>query len=147
MYKGDIMISRESLKDKKRIVIKIGTTTITHEDTGELNLMKMERLVRVLTDIRNQGKEVVLVSSGAIAVGRQAIGLSYKPTERTVKQACAAVGQARLMMVYQKLFSEYNQMTAQILMTKYTIENEQSRTNAFATFKELLNMEIGRVHV
>ena len=90
MYKGDIMISRESLKDKKRIVIKIGTTTITHEDTGELNLMKMERLVRVLTDIRNQGKEVVLVSSGAIAVGRQAIGLSYKPTERTVKQACAA---------------------------------------------------------
>lgn len=133
---------REQIKNKKRIVIKIGTTTITHNDTGELDLMKLEKLVRVLTNIRNQGKEVVLVSSGAIAVGRQAIGLGYKPRVRSVKQACAAIGQSRLMMVYQKLFSEYNQMTAQILMTKYTIENEESRNNAHATFMELLNMGV-----
>ena len=66
---------RELIKDKKRIVIKIGTTTITHNNTGELDLMKLEKLIRILTNIRNQGKEVVLVSSGAIAVGRQAIGL------------------------------------------------------------------------
>ena len=133
---------REQIKNKKRIVIKIGTTTITHNDTGELDLMKLEKLVRVLTNIRNQGKEVVLVSSGAIAVGRQAIGLGYKPRVRSVKQACAAIGQSRLMMVYQKLFSEYNQMTAQVLMTKYTIENEESRNNAHATFMELLNMGV-----
>lgn len=133
---------RDRIKDKKRIVIKIGTTTITHHDTGELDLLKMEKLVRVLTDIRNQGKEVVLVSSGAIAVGRQAIGLGYRPRVRSVKQACAAIGQSRLMMVYQKLFSEYNQMTAQVLMTKYTIENEESRNNAHATFMELLNMGV-----
>lgn len=133
---------RKLIKDKKRIVIKIGTTTITHRETGELDLMKMEKLIRILTDIRNQGKEVVLVSSGAIAVGRQAIGLPYRPKVRSVKQACAAIGQSRLMMVYQKLFSEYNQMTAQVLMTKYTIENEESRANAYSTFMELLNMGV-----
>lgn len=133
---------RRKLVDKKRIVVKIGSTTITHNDTGELDLLKLEKLVRVLTNIRNQGKEVVVVSSGAIAVGRQAIGLGYKPTVRSVKQACAAIGQSRLMMVYQRLFSEYNQMTAQVLMTKYTIENVESRSNARATFKELLNMGV-----
>lgn len=133
---------REKLKNKKRIVVKIGSTTITHNDTGELDLLKLEKLVRVLTNIRNQGKEVVVVSSGAIAVGRQAIGLGYKPTVRSVKQACAAIGQSRLMMVYQSLFSEYNQMTAQVLMTKYTIENPESRSNAKATFTELLNMGV-----
>ena len=133
---------RELIKDKKRIVIKIGTTTITHNNTGELDLMKLEKLIRILTNIRNQGKEVVLVSSGALAVGRQAIGLQERPKERSVKQACAAIGQSRLMMVYQKLFSEYNQMTAQVLMTKYTIENETSRQNAHATFMELLNMGV-----
>lgn len=133
---------REELKKKKRIVVKIGSTTITHNDTGELDLLKMEKLVRVLTNIRNQGREIVVVSSGAIAVGRQALGLSYKPEERSVKQACAAIGQSRLMMVYQKIFSEYNQMTAQVLMTKYTVENEESRFNARNTFKELLNMGV-----
>ncbi len=133
---------RRKLTKKKRIVVKIGSTTITHNDTGELDLLKLEKLVRVLTNIRNQGKEVVVVSSGAIAVGRQAIGLGYKPTIRSVKQACAAIGQSRLMMVYQRLFSEYNQMTAQILMTKYTVENIESRANAKATFTELLNMGV-----
>ncbi len=133
---------RKNLKNKKRIVVKIGTTTITHSDTGRLDLIKLEKLVRVLTDIRNQGKEIVLVSSGAIAVGRQAIGLVKRPELRAVKQACAAIGQARLMMVYQKLFAEYNQVTAQILMTKYTIENRESRHNACSTFRELLRMGV-----
>lgn len=133
---------RESLKDKKRIVIKIGSSSLTHETTGDVNLEKMEKLVRVLTDLKNQGKEVVLVSSGAIAVGRKTIGLKEKPKDKAIKQACAAVGQARLMMVYQKLFSEYNQITAQVLMTKYTMINDISRENAQNTFQELLKFGV-----
>ena len=82
---------RKNLKNKKKIVVKIGTTTITHADTGRLDLIKLEKLVRVLTNIRNQGREIVLVSSGAIAVGRQAIGLAKKPEIKSVKQACAAI--------------------------------------------------------
>ena len=73
--------NRELLKDKKRIVVKIGSSSLTHAETGNLNLTKMEKLVRVLTDIRNQGKEIVLVSSGAIAVGRKTIGIQEKPKD------------------------------------------------------------------
>jgi glutamate 5-kinase len=133
---------RFALKDKKRIVIKIGSSSLTHAATGSLNLSKMEKLIRVLTDLRNQGKDVILVSSGAIAVGRETMGLDCKPKEKAAKQACAAVGQARLMMVYQKLFAEYNQIPAQILLTKYTMINDISRMNAFNTFEELLRMGV-----
>lgn len=133
-------MNREFLKDKKRIVVKIGTSTITHVDTGHLNLIKMEKLARVLTDIRNQNKEVVVVSSGAIGAGRKALGIKEKPRSLSEKQACAAVGQARLMMIYQKLFSEYNQTIAQILITKRIMTNEISRRNAENTFRELLSM-------
>ena len=131
--------ARELLKDKKRIVIKIGSSSLTHEETGDLNLFKIERLVRVISDLRGSGKEVVLVSSGAIAAGRQALG-RQKPQTVSEKQAYAAVGQARLMMVYQRLFSEYNQTAAQILMTKNTIVNQISRENAENTFDELLKL-------
>jgi len=99
----------------------------------------MEKLVRELSNIRNQGKEVVLVSSGAVAAGRQALGCQ-KPETLAEKQAYAAVGQARLMMVYQKVFSEYNQTAAQILMTKNTIVDNVSRGNARNTFDELLKL-------
>lgn len=133
---------RSKIKDKKRIVFKIGTSTLTHEETGGLDLVKMEKFVRILTDLHNQGKEIVVVSSGAIGVGRKALGLKQKPEERSMKQACAAVGQSRLMTVYQKLFSEYNQDTAQILMTKITIANDTSRHNAQNTFRELLNLGV-----
>lgn len=136
------MEDRELLKDKKRIVVKIGSSSLTHAETGSLNLDKMERLVRILTDLRNQGKDVILVTSGAIAVGRKALGLKERPKERSIKQACAAVGQASLMMVYQKLFAEYNQTAAQILMTKYTMINDISRTNAKNTFEELFKMGV-----
>lgn len=133
---------RELLKDKKRIIVKIGSSSLTHPETGSLNLEKMERLIRILTDLRNQGKDVILVTSGAIAVGRKALGLKERPTARSVKQACAAVGQASLMMVYQKLFAEYNQTAAQILMTKYTMINDVSRFNAVNTFGELFKMGV-----
>jgi glutamate 5-kinase len=136
------MQSREALKGKKRIVVKIGSSSLTHPETGSLNLEKMERLVRILTDLKNRGKDVILVTSGAIAVGRKALGLLDRPKARSVKQACAAVGQASLMMVYQKLFAEYNQTAAQILMTKYTMINDISRSNAINTFEELFKMGV-----
>ena len=131
---------RVKLKDKKRIVIKIGSSSLTHTHTGDLNLMKIEKLIRVISDLKGQGKEVVLVSSGAIAAGRQALGRHTRPVTISEKQAFAAVGQARLMMVYQKLFAEYNQIAAQVLLTKNTMVSENSRFNAQNTFDELLKL-------
>ena len=131
---------REAVKDKKRIVIKIGSSSLMHNETGRLNLGKIEKLVRTIVDIKNSGKDVVLVSSGAIAVGRMAIALNEKPDELPVKQACAAIGQAKLMMVYQKIFAEYSTTAAQVLMTKATVMNDKSRRNAQNTFNELLNL-------
>ncbi len=133
---------RENLKNKKRIVIKIGSSSLTHQKTGRLNLTKMEILTREITDLCNQGKEVVVVSSGAIGVGSAALGLKGKPSQVEQKQACAAVGQARLMMIYQKLFAEYNQTAGQILMTKNTMVNHLNRRNAQNTFEELLKMGV-----
>ena len=133
---------REQLKNKKRIVVKIGSSSLMHNETGRLDLLKVEKLVRVLVDIKNSGKDVVLVSSGAIAVGRNTLGLINRPEELAVKQACAAIGQAKLMMVYQKIFSEYNAVAAQVLMTKNTITNDVSRINAENTFEELLKLGV-----
>ena len=136
---------RELLKDKKRVVIKVGSSSLIHKETNKLDLRKLEVLVRELSDLHNQGKDVVLVTSGAVAVGASAFGMHEKPTELKKKQACSAVGQARLMMIYQKLFSEYNQMAAQILMTKNTMVNNLNRRNARNTFEELL--ELGAIPV
>lgn len=135
-------MSRAYLQDKQRVVIKIGTSTITHTDTGHLNLVKLEKFVRILTDIHNQNKELIIVSSGAIGAGRKALGIQGKPSTLPMKQACAAVGQARLMMIYQKLFAEYNQTIAQILVTKNVVTNGISRINAVNTIQELLTMGV-----
>lgn len=136
--------NRELLKKKKRIVIKIGSSSLQHPGTGDLDYIKLEKLVRQLCDLRNQGKDVVLVTSGAIAVGRKALNRKIIPYEEPVaiKQACSAVGQARLMMTYQKIFAEYNQIAAQILMTKNTIVDDLNRYNAHNTFSELLKMGV-----
>lgn len=131
---------RKSLTEKNRIVLKIGSSSLTHPATGELNLWKIERLVRIICDLKGERKEVVLVSSGAIAAGRQALGGQKRPDTISEKQAYAAVGQARLMMVYQKLFSEYNCVAAQVLLTKDTMTNDVSRYNAQNTFDELLSL-------
>ena len=136
------MSDREYIKDKKRIVIKIGSSSLVHPETGNLNLVRIEKLVRIITDQCNMGKDVILVTSGAIAVGLKALGLSKRPEDRAGKQACAAVGQARLMMVYQKLFAEYLRNAAQILMTKNTMIDPESRHNARSTFDELLKMGV-----
>ena len=107
--------TREFLKDKKRIVIKIGSSSLQHKESGDLDYTKMEVLVRELCNLRNQGKDVILVTSGAIAVGRKAIGVTKLEKEEGhlgVKQACAAVGQAKLMMIYQKIFADCFHPTA-----------------------------------
>ncbi len=133
---------REMLKHKKRVVVKVGSSSLVHEMTGELDLYKLEQLVRLLCDLKNQGRDVILVSSGAIGVGRKALGLNRRPDTLPLKQACASVGQAALMMIYQKLFNEYNQLSSQILLTKHTIIRDQSRRNAKNTFRQLLEMDV-----
>lgn len=127
---------------KKRVVVKIGSSSLNYEETGCLNFTKLEHLVRELCNLRNRGMDVCLVSSGAIAAGRQSLGFTERPHDISTKQACAAVGQARLMMIYQKLFSEYNQPSAQILMTKNTMVNNINRKNAQNTFNELLGLGV-----
>ena len=131
---------RETLKEKNRIIIKIGSSSLTHPQTGALDLTKLEILIREICNIRNMGKDVILVSSGAIAVGSRSVGFHGKPQRLEEKQACAAIGQAQLMMIYQKLFSEYGYMAAQVLMTKNTITDDESRANAYNTFQELLKL-------
>lgn len=134
---------REIIRDKKRIVIKIGSSSLQHPNTGDLDYTKMDVLVRELCNLRNQGKDVVLVTSGSIACGKKAIQVEPgKDISIAVKQACAAVGQAKLIMIYEKLFSEYNQISAQILMNKDTIVNDLNRYNCHNTFKELLDMGV-----
>ena len=127
---------------KKRVVVKIGSSSLNRGETGNLNFTKLEHLVRELCDMRNRGMDVCLVSSGVIAVGRQTIGLNERPKDISTKQACAAVGQARLMMTYQRMFAEYNQIAGQILMTKNTMVNPVSRANAKNTFDELFHLGV-----
>ena len=132
------MEKRSELRKRKKIVIKVGSSTITHEKTGQINIEKIEKMARRIADLKGIGKDVILVSSGAIAAGRQALGNGEKPKTLSQKQAFSAVGQARLMMIYQKIFSEYNITTAQVLMTKSTMIEDDARYNAQNTFDELL---------
>ena len=135
---------REMMKDKKRIVIKIGSSSLQHVQTGDLDYTKLDVLVRELCDIRNRGKDVVLVTSGAVAVGRKAVMMQGidEDNPTAVKQACAAIGQARLMMTYQKMFAEYHQTAGQVLMTKNTMIDNVSRKNAQNTFEELFRLGV-----
>lgn len=140
------MSYRDQLKDKQRIVIKIGSSSLQHPETHGLDYTKIDVLVREICDLKNRGKDVILVSSGAIAVGRRAVHLdASRMNELPMKQACAAIGQTRLMMVYQKIFAEYNHMAAQVLMTKNTIVDNLNRFNARNTFMELF--ELGAVPI
>ena len=133
---------RRNIKRSKRIVIKIGSSSLTHAKTEDINYRKLEQLARILSDFKNQGKEIVLVTSGAQAVGRQLLRLSTMPLKMGKKQALAAIGQAKLMMTYQRLFAEYNQIVAQVLITKETMLNDDARNNAANTFNELLKLGV-----
>ncbi len=124
-----------------RIVIKVGTTTLAHA-TGNLNIRRVEELCKVLSDLKNAGNDVVLVSSGAIGMGVGKLSLSEKPSDIPGKQAAAAVGQCELMYTYDKLFSEYNHVVAQILLTGADVKNEERYTNFTNTINRLLEMKV-----
>lgn len=135
------MSLREGLRNTKRVVFKVGTSSLTYEN-GKLNINKIDRLVRVLADLKNRGFEVVLVSSGAIGVGVGKLSLSERPADMPSKQAAAAVGQCELMYLYDKLFSEYGHITGQVLLTKDVVDEPERRKNAHNTFSRLLEMGV-----
>ena len=120
-----------------RIVIKVGTSTLAHS-TGRLNIRHVEELVKVLSDLKNAGHEVILVSSGAIGMGVGKLSLPARPTDMSTKQACAAVGQCELMYTYDRLFTAYSHTVAQILLTGVDIEHTERRQNFQNTLSRLL---------
>ena len=122
-----------------RIVVKVGTSTLTHA-TGNLNIKRVETLCKVMSDIKNAGHEMILVSSGATGMGVGKLGLAKKPEDIATKQAAAAVGQCELMYTYDKLFLEYNHCVAQVLVTKADIDNETHRKNLHNTLTKLLEL-------
>ena len=122
-----------------RIVVKVGTSTLAHA-TGQLNIRRVEELCKVLSDIKNAGNEVILVSSGAIGMGMGKLGLSRKGADMPTKQAAASVGQCELMYIYDKEFSEYNHTAAQLLITGEDIDDEKRRTNFQNTLFRLLEL-------
>ena len=132
---------REKLKSIKRIVVKIGTSSLTYSN-GRANLKNIEKICRAISDVMNQGYEIILVSSGAIGIGMGKLRLSAKPELIREKQAVAAVGQCELMSLYSRLFSAYNYPIGQILLTKDDLEDEHTRRNIINTFETLIEKEI-----
>lgn len=130
-----------NLNQIKRVVVKVGTTTLTHQN-GKLNLNLLEKLIRQLADLQNQGKEVVIVTSGAIGVGRGRLGLSQQPGSIVERQALAAIGQGLLMQVYEKLFAEYGITVAQILLTRSDVSDRKRYLNARNTILTLLDYRV-----
>ena len=122
-----------------RIVVKVGTSTLAHS-TGNMNIRRIEKLCKVLSDLKNQGHEIILVSSGAIGMGTGKLCLAQKPTDIPTKQAAASVGQCELMYTYDKLFSEYNHTVAQLLIVGTDIGNEERRNNFKNTLFRLLEL-------
>lgn len=129
----------EVFRKAKRIVFKIGSSTLTH-DSGLLNIRRVEELVKVIADIHNSGKEIVIVSSGAVAVGVGKLGLRQKPADTAGKQATAAVGQCELMYIYDKQFQSYGKTVAQILLMHDVVDDKKLYDNAVNTFSRLLEM-------
>lgn len=124
-----------------RIVVKLGTSTLAHA-TGHLNIRRVEEICKVISDIKNAGDEVIMVSSGAIGMGVGKLSLKTKPTDIPTKQAAAAVGQCELMYTYDKLFSEYNHTVAQLLMTGADLKNEERHQNFSNTLNRLLELDV-----
>ena len=135
---------KTAIKNAKRIVVKVGTSTLTYP-TGKTNIRRMAGLVRVLSDLKNSGLDVVLVTSGAIGVGVGKLGLKEKPHDTPGRQAAATVGQCELMFMYDKLFGEYGNLIGQLLITKSDVENDERRENLIHTFEKLF--EFGAIPV
>ena len=125
----------------KRIVVKVGTSTLTHE-TGSINLRQVEKLVRVIADLMNMGMEVVLVSSGAISVGVGELGLAERPSDIRQKQALAAIGQVSLMAIYDKFFKEYGYNTSQVLLTKFVLDDDLRYNYARNAFETMIGYRV-----
>ncbi len=126
------------LKDVKRLVVKVGTSTLTY-DTGKTNIRRMHKLVSVLSDIVNSGVQVALVTSGAIGVGVGKLGLKERPSDISGRQAAATVGQCELMFMYDKLFGEYGHTVGQLLITKNDVDSAERRENLINTFEKLFD--------
>ncbi|WP_346355927.1 glutamate 5-kinase [Azotosporobacter soli] len=135
------MLRREELAQAKRIVVKVGTSTLTHA-TGKLNVGRVDRLARELTDLVNQGKEIILVTSGAVGVGIDRLGLKERPRTIPEKQAAAAVGQGILMHIYEKMFAEYGQIAAQVLLTREDSVKRSRYANSRNTLLTLIAMGV-----
>ena len=129
----------DSFQGAQRIVIKVGTSTLTYE-TGLINIRRLESLVKVLSDLANAGREIILVTSGAIGVGLGKLGLRERPSDTPSRQAAAAVGQNELMHVYDNLFSSYGHTIAQILLTQDIFDHELRRSHVVNTFEKLLSL-------
>lgn len=135
------MLTRSNIPTAKRIVVKVGTSTLSHS-TGKLNFQRIERLVRELADLANQGKEIILVTSGAVSAGMDRLGLKEKPKTIPEKQAAAAVGQGILLHTYEKIFGEYGQIVAQVLLTREDSVNRKRYANSRNTLLTLLSMGV-----
>ena len=133
------MNARERLREAKRIVVKVGTSTLVRT-SGKPDFRRMDRLVRQIADLKNAGREMVLVSSGAIAIGMDSIGLRQKPAEIPARQALAAIGQSSLMTLYKKFFADYGQTAAQVLLTKENAARHHQYANSRNALLELLSM-------
>ncbi len=134
-------INNISDKRHKRIVVKVGSSTLTH-DTGKLNLRMMDKIAMVLSDIKNEGTDVVLVTSAAVAAGVSKLGLKERPKTTKEKQAAASVGQCELMFAYDKVFSQYNQTVSQLLLTRDITENPLLKENVTNTFETLFTYNV-----
>ena len=132
---------RQKITEAKKIVVKVGSSTLTYEN-GNINLGRIEKLTRVISDLQNSGKQVVLVSSGAIAVGVNKLKLKKKPDTIREKQAVASVGQCELMHVYSKFFGEYSHIVGQVLLTRDVVEDDHIRENVINTFETLMENKI-----
>ncbi len=130
-----------NISEKQRIVIKLGTSTLAHK-TGKLNIRRMTNLVRVISDLHNSGREIIMVSSGAVGLGAGKLGLPEKPKDTKTKQAVAAIGQCELMHVYDDMFAKYSITVAQILLTKAIINNPSHCENFMNTVEKLVNMDV-----
>lgn len=133
--------AREKLKSARRIVIKVGTSTLSY-GAGKLNLYRIEHLIREIADLHNAGKEIIFVSSGAIAAGIGKMGLTAKPDTIPENQALAAIGQGVLMHIYEKFFAEYGQTMAQLLLTKNAAIDEHARENSRNSLMTILKMGV-----
>ena len=136
----NLSAARDNLRTARRIVVKVGTSTLAHASTGKLNLYRIEHLIRELADLHNAGREIIFVSSGAIATGMDKLGIKVKPDTIPENQALAAIGQGVLMHIYEKFFAEYGQTIAQLLLTKENAVDAHARENSGNALSAILNM-------